>query len=318
MKEFVIYKNDADQRVDKFIQKTMHTMPKALMYKYIRNKKIKVNRKRCEIFQRLEVGDVVQCYIAEEFFVKEERKEQAFLQFDASIDIVYEDDDILIVNKPSGLLAHRDTKKPQDTLSDRILHYLYNKKMYDPEHEQSFTPALCHRIDRNTQGLVIAAKNAAALRAMNAHIQNHEVIKKYICIVQGVCQQKYAHITLYHQKDAHNKAHICATKKQGYKKIESRYCVLSQGMHFALVEVALISGKSHQIRAMMAYLHHPLVGDVKYGARKDGGSCYQQLCAYSIAFHFTTESVLSHLNHKVITLHENPLQKRFEDVYKNK
>ena len=181
MKEFYIGENDADQRVDKFIQKTMKTMPKSLMYKYIRNKKIKVNRKRCEISQRLALGDTMQCYIAEEFY--ETQSTRQFLQVPSTLDIVYEDEHILLINKPKGLRAHSDTSEVQDNLADRLLHYLYESQEYDPAHEQSFTPALCHRIDRNTQGLVIAAKTAAALRCMNEKIAAREVEKKYLCII---------------------------------------------------------------------------------------------------------------------------------------
>ena len=183
MKEFIINENDADQRVDKFIQKTMKTMPKSLMYKYIRNKKIKVNRKRCEISQRLQVGDTMQCYIPEEFY--EVATMRSFLQVPNALDVVYEDDAVLLINKPKGLRAHSDTSEVQDNLADRLLHYLYCKKEYDPTTEQSFTPALCHRIDRNTQGLVIAAKTAAALRCMSEKIALRQVEKKYLCIVQG-------------------------------------------------------------------------------------------------------------------------------------
>lgn len=183
MKEFIINENDADQRVDRFIQKTMKTMPKSLMYKYIRNKKIKVNRKRCEISQRLQVGDTMQCYIPEEFY--EVATMRSFLQVPNALDVVYEDDAVLLINKPKGLRAHSDTSEVQDNLADRLLHYLYCKKEYNPTTEQSFTPALCHRIDRNTQGLVIAAKTAAALRCMNEKIALRQVEKKYLCIVQG-------------------------------------------------------------------------------------------------------------------------------------
>lgn len=188
MKEFIINENDADQRVDRFIQKTMKTMPKSLMYKYIRNKKIKVNRKRCEISQRLQAGDTMQCYIPEEFY--EAATMRSFLQVPNALDVVYEDDAVLLINKPKGLRAHSDTSEVQDNLADRLLHYLYCKKEYNPTTEQSFTPALCHRIDRNTQGLVIAAKTAAALRCMNEKIALRQVEKKYLCIVQGKLKKK--------------------------------------------------------------------------------------------------------------------------------
>ena len=300
MREIIIGKNDADQRVDKFIMKTMKDMPKSLMYKYIRNKKIKVNKKRCEISQRLMEGDRMQCYIAEEFFDREVN--QKFLQVPSHLDVVYEDEQLLIVDKPVGLLAHSDTREVEDNLADRLLHYLYLKKEYDPDQKQSFAPALCHRIDRNTQGIVICAKSSEALRYMNEKIRNRELDKRYLCIVEGTLKKKQDTLILYHKKLDHNKAEIIPYEKEGYQQIKTGYRVLDEKQDKSLVEVELMTGKSHQIRAVMAYLHHPLLGDVKYGARK-GVIPYQALCAYQISFHFEDEDgVLAYLNHKTFTL----------------
>lgn len=309
MREIVIGKNDADQRVDKFIMKTMKDMPKSLMYKYIRNKKIKVNRKRCEISQRLQVGDVMQCYIPEEFF--EQKKERMFTKVPAILDIVYEDEAILIVDKPVGLLAHSDTNQLQDNLADRLLHYLYRKGEYDPDREQSFAPALCHRIDRNTQGLVICAKTSEALREMNEVIRERMLDKRYLCIVEGHLKPKQDHLVLYHKKMEHNKADIVPYAKEGYQRIETGYRVVKEKAGKSLVEVELLTGKSHQIRAVMAYLKHPLLGDVKYGGKKDV-IAYQALCAYQISFHFTKEyAAIKQLNHKTFTLENVELYQYF-------
>lgn len=311
MREIIIGKNDADQRVDKFIMKTMKTMPKSLMYKYIRNKKIKVNRKRCEISQRLQEGDVMQCYIAEEFF--ETAVKYDFLQVPSTLNIVYEDAHLLIVDKPVGLLAHSDTKEVEDNLADRLLHYLYQKKEYDPEKEQSFAPALCHRIDRNTQGIVICAKSSEALRYMNEKIRNRELDKRYLCIIEGVLSKKQDTLILYHKKLDNNKADILPYAKEGYHQIKTGYRVIEECKDKSLVEVDLMTGKSHQIRAVMAYLHHPLLGDVKYGAKK-GIIPYQALCAYQVSFRFKEEDgILAHLNHKTFTLNDIDLFKYFNE-----
>lgn len=300
MREIVIGKNDCDQRVDKFLSKALPTLPKSLMYKAIRNKKIKVNRKRCEISQRLQEGDTMQLFLAEEFFMTQ--IDTAFLKVPSELDIVYEDENLLIVNKAKGLLAHRDQKVGQDNLMDRILHYLYIHKEYDPRMENSFVPALCHRIDRNTQGLVIAAKNAASLRAMNAHIKQRKVRKKYVCIAQGVFDKRQEHVLLYHCKTKDNVAHILPYPKEGYKPIEINYQIKEQKKQYALVEVELLSGKSHQIRAMLAYLSHPLYGDVKYGAKHMAAKHYQMLCAYRIEFVWKQEDVLANMRGRVIEL----------------
>ena len=313
MKEFIINENDADQRVDKFIQKTMKTMPKSLMYKYIRNKKIKVNRKRCEISQRLQVGDTMQCYIPEEFY--EVATMRSFLQVPNALDVVYEDDAVLLMNKPKGLRAHSDTSEVQDNLADRLLHYLYCKKEYDPTTEQSFTPALCHRIDRNTQGLVIAAKTAAALRCMNEKIALRQVEKKYLCIVQVKLKKKQDHIVLYHRKNEQNTAEVIDREREGYTRMETGYRVLQEAERYSLVEVELHSGKSHQIRALMSWLGHPLLGDVKYGARKTKEKTYQALCAYHVAFHFQGDACcLQYLNGRAFELQDTDIERQFADI----
>lgn len=315
MREFRITKDDADQRVDKFIQKTMKTMPKSLMYKYIRNKKIKVNRKRCEISQRLQEGDIMQCYIPEEFFVREQKEN--FKLVDSTLDILYEDENLLVVNKPSGLLAHSDTSAVQDNLADRILHYLYDKGVYDPDAAQSFTPALCHRIDRNTQGIVLAAKNAMTLRFINEKIREREIEKQYLCIVEGSMEHKAEELVLYHQKQEGNKVEIRKDAVSGYQEIRTRYRCLHAGVHHSLVEVDLLTGKSHQIRAVMAYLHHPLYGDVKYGAHKNQRKDFQALCAYRLTFALRdVPEEFAYLQGKCFELKENAVKTLYDTLEK--
>lgn len=289
MRELTITKNDANQRVDKFITKTFKHMPKSLMYKYIRNKKIKVNRARCEISQRLMEGDTVQCYIREEFF--EQNISYDFLKVSAELQIIYEDDNILAINKPIGLLAHKDEAGIQDNLADRMLHYLYQQGCYDPSQTQSFTPALAHRIDRNTQGIVLAAKNAEALRELNEKIRNREIAKYYLCIIEGHMDQAQGDILLYHKKDEQeNRAMLSQKPVEGYQEIRSSYKVLEVGKHHSLLEIQLHTGKSHQIRASLAFLHHPLLGDRKYGAKAVSNFPYQALCAYRVRFANTSKS----------------------------
>lgn len=313
MREFTIQENDSDQRVDKFLMKTLPTLPKTLMYKAIRNKKIKVNRKRCEINQRLQTGDTMQLFLAEEFFEKEASYD--FLNASVKLDIVYEDEHLLILNKESGLLVHSDTKTFQDNLMDRILHYLYEKKEYDPKLAQSFTPALCHRIDRNTEGLLIAAKTAVALRFINEKIREREIKKTYLCIVEGVMEQKQGELVLYHQKEEkHNLAKLSKTPKEGYKKICTGYRVLKQKPNYALLEVDLQTGKSHQIRATFGYLHHPLLGDVKYGAKRHGND-YQTLCAWKLEFQLKEVSKpFQYLMNKTFVAKHNKMMGIFESL----
>ena len=166
MKSVIIQKNDAGQRLDKFLTKSYPNLPKALMYKYIRTKRIKVNGKRAEISTRLNVDDVLDMYINDEFFVKKETVYD-FMSASKKIDIIYEDENIILLNKKVGLLCHPDDREYIDTLIARVKRYLYENKKWHPDDEASFTPALVNRIDRNTNGIVICAKNAESLRILN-------------------------------------------------------------------------------------------------------------------------------------------------------
>lgn len=198
MRSFTIRENDAGQRMDKFITKAVPLLPKSLMYKYLRLKRIKLNGKRCEISTRLTAGDVVEMYIGDEFF--DTAPEESFRFAGPMVPIVYEDEHLLLVNKPAGLVVHEDESQTPDTLIGRILRYLAEKGEYDPATEQSFTPSLCNRIDRNTSGLVICAKTAAALRVMNEKIKLRQIDKRYRCLVHGTPKPAEGRIELFMRK----------------------------------------------------------------------------------------------------------------------
>lgn len=297
MREFIIREDDAGQRLDKFIAKAVPLLPKSLLYKSVRNKKIKVNRKRCEISTRLQCGDTIQCFLAEEFF--ETSQEHEFLKVPAKLKVVYEDEDVIIVDKPHGLLSHKDSKGVQDNLQDRLLHYLYERNSYQPETALSFTPAFVHRLDRNTEGLMIAGKHAASLRTLNEAMRQHAIHKYYLCVVEGRMERTSGHIVLYHEKLEGNQARLHAQPKEGCVRIDTWFKTLKRGRNHSLVEVELQGGKSHQVRAVMAYLKHPLVGDVKYGAKRDGSSHYHHLYAYRLWFDCELEGLME-LSHQSI------------------
>lgn len=317
MRELQITENDADQRVDKFLTKTLPALPKSLMYKYIRNKKIKVNRKRCEISQRLVAGDTMQCFIAEEFFQQEHSYE--FLQVPRQLHVIYEDEHILAVYKPAGLLAQKDQKGVQDNLNDRLLHYLYDKKCYDPEKEQSFTPAFAHRLDRNTEGIMLAGKNAEALRMLNEKLRSHEIKKYYLCLVEGRLQPAQGELKFYYRKDTvTNKAEVSEHPMDGAVYIHTSYRVVNYMKAQTLVEVELHTGKSHQIRVSFAQLGYPLCGDVKYGAKRTSNHAYQALCAYKIKFLFSGDAgCLQPLKNKELLLKDSVLLRYIHNNRKN-
>lgn len=278
MLEIIVNKNDAGQRLDKFLQKSLDNVTNSMIYKWIRLKKIKVNRTRATNDQRLKENDVVQFFIPHDFV---KQKKHDFLNAKQDLNIEFENDNFLVVWKPKGLLMHGDKNEQEDTLIQRALLYLFNTKQYNPEKETSFTPATIHRLDRNTEGFVIIAKNAEALRFLNKEMKEHAIRKKYVCVVEKKLE-KSGTLTHYHFKDKNGKVFISATPKENYKKIITEYRPLEIKNNFTLVEVELITGKSHQIRAQFAAIGYPLYGDIRYGAKykKD----YQTLSAYFLTF----------------------------------
>lgn len=316
MRELIISENDANQRVDKFLTKALPTLPKNLMYKYIRNKKIKVNKKRCEISQRLVCGDVMQCYIAEEFF--ESPRSYDFLQVPSTLAVVYEDDTILVAYKPIGVLAQKDQTGIQDNMNDRLLHYLYRTKQYDPSYEQSFTPAFAHRLDRNTEGLLVAGKSAGALRSLNECIKAQKIKKYYLCLVEGSMSEIQGELKLYHKKNTKtNKAEVFDHEVEGSLLIHTSYQVKEVIGNKTLIEVELHTGKSHQIRVSFAHIGYPLYGDVKYGAKKAADYQNQALCAYKIKFAFEeADGTLQALKNKEILLKDSVLLQYIRNLKK--
>lgn len=315
MRSFTITKNDADQRLDKFISKSVPALPKSLMYKYIRLKRIKLNRKRADISTRLCEGDIVDMYISDEFFEQAQYKYD-FLKAGKELDIVYEDENILICNKKAGLLCHADKNEYNDNLINRVLRYLYEKNEYNPKDENSFTPALANRIDRGTSGLVICAKNAETLRIINSKIKSREIKKYYLCIVSGHMPKSEDTLTAYLEKDENkNKVEIKSKEFKGSKKIVTKYKVLAENKSFSLLEIDLLTGRTHQIRAHMAYCGHPLLGDKKYGDRKLNAKYdynNQALFSYKVRFDFDSDAgTLDYLGGKSFEAEKRAFEKEF-------
>lgn len=293
MKELHIGKNDAGQRLDRFLAKAVPLLPASLCQKYIRLKRIKVNDKRAERDYRLCENDVIALYINDEFF-DTPKEENAYLTVTApKLNIVYEDEHILLVDKKPGVAVHpHDGAEYGKTLIDHIQAYLYAKKEWRPREENAFTPALCNRIDRNTGGIVIAAKTAEALRVLNQKIKDREIDKRYLCIVRGTPKPTSGTIKGFIFKDAKkNQVYFTKTSQPGSKTAETKYQTLQTKNGLSLVECELITGRTHQIRASFAAIGFPLLGDGKYGKLdKESGRKYQALYSYKLTFRFTTDA----------------------------
>ena len=316
MKSFIVGKNDAGQRLDKYIAKTLPALPKSLLYKYLRTKRIKLNGKKADVSFRLQEGDLVEMYINDEYFVEKESK-YSFLSAGKTLHILYEDDNILILDKKVGLLSHPDEGEYVDTLITRVQRYLYEKGEYDPAGEASFAPALANRIDRNTGGIVLAAKNAESLRILNEKIKNREIEKRYLCVTVGIPPKKSDTLVAFLVKDeAKNTVSVSPSPVPGGKMIRTAYSVLQTNRNLALVEVELLTGRTHQIRAQMAAIGCPLLGDGKYGTnalnKRHGGYKKQCLYSYMVTFSFSTDAGnLNYLQGKTFTAEDVWFRKEF-------
>lgn len=293
--------------MDKFLSKALSNMPPSLLYKSIRTKKIKLNRARVTPSRILEEGDTLQLFLRDEFFGESDACEnetvRRFSAIKPHIHPIYEDEHIILLHKRPGVSVHEDESQQTDNLLTHLQAYLYQKGEYDPLSEQSFAPALCNRIDRNTGGIVIAAKDAESLRIMNEKIRDREIDKRYLAAVHGVPRVKEDTLIAYLYK--HEKGNIVTVSdrpsgRREEKEIRTGYRVLATKNGMSLLEVLLYTGRTHQIRAHMAHIGHPLLGDGKYGQnRADAkkGYKYQALYAYHLRFSFNgEENLLSYLN----------------------
>ena len=316
MRELTIGKNDAGQRVDRFVSKALPLLPPALLQKYIRLKRIKVNGGRAQRDQRLQEGDVLQLYINDEFFDKP-REDNLFLTlFRPSLDIVYEDENLMLLNKRPGLVVHADETEKVNTLINHIQAYLYQKREWNPRWENAFTPALCNRIDRNTGGIVIAAKNAETLRIINEKIRAHELEKSYLCITVGRPKQPEGKIEGFLLKnEAKKEVRFFHKPVPGGKTAVTRYRTLENRGELSLLEVELLTGRTHQIRATMADLGCPLLGDGKYGdgqVNRRYGETRQALYSYRLTFDFPTDAgLLNYLRGRSFQVDSVPFREKY-------
>ena len=299
MREFTVAENDSGQRLDKFITKLMPKLPKSMLYKGLRKKCVRINGKHEKdgaVF--VSAGDVVTLYFADEFF----ESDKSFKYVKPAFEVAYEDENILVVDKPVGVLCHSDENGDGDTLIDMVKSYLSDKGEYIPENEQTFSPALCNRLDRNTGGLVIAAKNAKALREVNDSIKNRNIKKFYTAVVEGDLPDSG------HLEDKLQRSCTVTRVSDTGKTASLNYWVLSRKDGCSLVRIELHTGRTHQIRTQFASIGCPLAGDTKYGGK--GKLFRQALYATKLILGFNNGSFLSYLNGKEIEI-KSPFEDEF-------
>lgn len=311
MREFVIEKNEAGQRFDKYLKKLLCNAPGSFIYKMLRKKNIVLNDKKADGAEKLQLNDKVKLYLSEETFLKFASRVQESgieglpeIRLDnLTFQILYEDEDILVINKPSGMLSQK--AKPEDvSANEYILAYLLESKAIKPEELTTFRPSICNRLDRNTSGILIAGKTLKGLQEMSEKLKTRKVQKFYRCIVEGHITD-FRHIEGYLRKDEEKNQVFISREQQTEddKWIETEYAPVQQLKHATLLEVDLITGRSHQIRAHLASIGHPIIGDHKYGAKKRSGIHSQLLHAYRLVFENGEEIIA-------------PLPKEFEKVRK--
>ena len=321
MRELTIGQNDAGQRLDRFVGKAVPLLPDSLLQKYIRLKRIKLNGKGAKRDTRLAAGDTVQLYINDEFF-EAPREENAYLKVGApKLDVVYEDENVLLADKKPGVLCHSAGKWDYNTLIANVQAYAYQKGEWKPREENSFAPALCNRIDRNTGGIVIAAKNAEALRILNEKIRDREIDKRYLCVVRGRPKPPEGRLEGYIFKDAkRNQVYVRDRPEPGAKTAVTEYRLLKSAGGLSLVECRLLTGRTHQIRAQMAHAGWPLLGDGKYGSERENRrydeTAGQALYSYRLRFDLPTDAgCLNYLRGREFTVKQIGFVEKFFPDY---
>lgn len=317
MKKIQITENDANQRIDKYIKKLLVNAPTNFIYKMFRKKDIKVNGKKVNEKYILKNNDVVEMFLYEDKF-KEFTATKDIYNVKKTFKVLYEDNHVLIVYKPAGLLVHEDKNESVNTLTNQVLSYLANKNELDLSRENTFMPGPVHRLDRNTSGIVIFGKTLAALQVLNEMIkQRHCIEKSYLTICKGKVNQKRNLKGYIVKLDDQAQVKLVSKDYPGALTMETIVKPVKYDNDYSKVEVTLITGRMHQIRVHLSSIDHPIIGDRKYGdfelnkfVKKEFGLNHQLLHAYKIRF-VKSFGILAYLQDKEIVC---PVPKLFEKI----
>ncbi len=310
MKEFTIDASSSGMRLSRFVEKKAPSLPLSAVYKAIRTKKIKLNRKRCHPEDRLAEGDIVQFWLDDSSF--EDKRTPDFMRASRHLDVLYEDGQLAILYKPSGISSHPYSGDYSDNLIARFLRYLYEKGEYSVS--ATFTPALCNRLDRNTSGLVIAGKTHEAVEAVNALIRDGSIRKTYLAVTVAKPPREGIYEAYLRKDEKKNMVAVSDSPKDGWQKIITGFRTVTSASGLWLAECTLYTGRTHQIRAHLAHLGSPILGDSKYGDQKINrkhNASRQYLTAYSISFPESGAPALSGVSGKTVSLAEKP----FTDLF---
>lgn len=306
MQKIIINFNDENKRLDNFLKRYFKNVPSSLIFRAIRKGQIKVNQKKAKIDYHLQYHDEIELFIDLENLDKNDNK-LWFLDARQLLKIIYEDSNIIIINKPIGIASQLLDDPKKESIQKSLLKYLYKSNQYQIDTNSNFVPSICNRLDTNTAGLIIAAKNHASLVEMNELIKQHLVTKKYLCLVFGTTIPNQETLVAYHHKDEkQNKVYISEKPKNGFKQIITKYQKLGSDQKYSLLDVELVTGRTHQIRAHLHAIGFPLVGETKYKNKNtdvDTRIKHQALVSYYLKFNVPSSmKQLAYLDQKSFTI----------------